>query len=144
MATYFGIDFGTTNSAVHAITAIDKDIDDQFDIGENDKRPLPSFVAIHKKTGTVVTGLDAKKSIVEEDEYQIFSSIKTIIGEEKEWIIAGKVWTTIDIAAELFKALKKRAENKTNDIMKEAVVAVPVGFSSEKKITFEKQQLKQG
>ena len=105
MATYFGIDFGTTNSAVHAITAIDKDIDDQFDIGENDKRPLPSFVAIHKKTGTVVTGLDAKKSIVEEDEYQIFSSIKTIIGEEKEWIIAGKVWTTIDIAAELFKAL---------------------------------------
>ena len=144
MATYFGIDFGTTNSAVHAITAIDKDIDDQFDIGENDKRPLPSFVAIHKKTGTVVTGLDAKKSIVEEDEYQIFSSIKTIIGEEKEWIIAGKVWTTIDIAAELFKALKKRAENKTNDIMKEAVVAVPVGFSSEKKNNIRKAAVKAG
>ena len=34
MATYFGIDFGTTNCAVHAITAIGDGIDDEFDIGE--------------------------------------------------------------------------------------------------------------
>ena len=45
MATYFGIDFGTTNCAVHAITAIGDGIDDEFDIGETDRRPLPSFVA---------------------------------------------------------------------------------------------------
>ena len=44
MATYFGIDFGTTNCAVHAITAIGDGIDDEFDIGETDRRPLPSFV----------------------------------------------------------------------------------------------------
>ena len=75
MATYFGIDFGTTNSAVHAITAIGNSIDDEFDIGENDRRPLPSFVAIHKNTGEVVTGLDAKGSIADENEYQVFSSI---------------------------------------------------------------------
>lgn len=144
MAYYFGIDFGTTNSAVHAIAAIGDTIDDEFDIGENDRRPLPSFVAIHKVTGEVVTGLDAKGSIADENEYQVFSSIKTIIGEEKEWQIAGRIWTPVDIAAELFKALKKKAENSTRGKMAEAVVAVPVGFSSKKKNNVRKAAEKAG
>ena len=144
MATYFGIDFGTTNSAVHAITAIGDSIDDEFDIGENDRRPLPSFVAIHKQTGEIVTGLDAKSSITDDDEYVVFSSIKTIIGEDREWEIAGKIWTPTDIAAELFKALKQKAENSTREKMKEAVVAVPVGFSSKKKNNVRKAANKAG
>ena len=144
MANYFGIDFGTTNSAVHAITAIGEKIDDEFDIGENDRRPLPSFVAIHKETGEVVTGLDAKSSIADENEYQVFSSIKTIIGEEREWEIAGEIWTPIDIAAELFKALRQKAENSTHAEMIEAVVAVPVGFSSKKKNNVRKAAMKAG
>lgn len=144
MANYFGIDFGTTNSAVHAITAIGNSIDDEFDIGENDRRPFPSFVAIHKSTGEVVTGLDAKASIADESEYRVFSSIKTIIGEDQEWQIAGKNWTPVDIAAELFKALKRKAEASTRDVMKEAVVAVPVGFSSKKKNNVRKAAKKAG
>lgn len=144
MANYFGIDFGTTNSAVHAIAAIGDTIDDEFDIGENDRRPLPSFVAIHKVTGEVVTGLDAKGSIADENEYQVFSSIKTIIGEEKEWQIAGNIWTPVDIAAELFNELKKKAENSTQGKMTEAVVAVPVGFSSKKKNNVRKAAEKAG
>ncbi len=144
MANYFGIDFGTTNSAVHVITAIGETIDDEFDIGENDRFPLPSFVAIHKETGEVVTGLDAKRSIVNDNEYQVFSSIKTIIGEEIEWQIAKRTWTPIDIATELFKELKRKAENSTQGEMKEAVVAVPVGFSSQKKNNLRKAALKAG
>lgn len=144
MANYFGIDFGTTNSAVHAISAIGNSIDDEFDIGENDRRPFPSFVAIHKSTGEVVTGLDAKASIADESEYRVFSSIKTIIGEDQEWQIAGKDWTPVDIAAELFKALKRKAEASTRDVMKEAVVAVPVGFSSKKKNNVRKAAKKAG
>lgn len=144
MANYFGIDFGTTNSAVHAITAIGNSIDDEFDIGENDRRPFPSFVAIHKSTGEVVTGLDAKASIADESEYRVFSSIKTIIGEDQEWQIAGKDWTPVDIAAELFKALKRKAEASTRDVMNEAVVAVPVGFSSKKKNNVRKAAKKAG
>lgn len=144
MANYFGIDFGTTNSAVHAISAIGNSIDDEFDIGENDRRPFPSFVAIHKSTGEVVTGLDAKASIADESEYRVFSSIKTIIGGDQEWQIAGKDWTPVDIAAELFKALKRKAEASTRDVMKEAVVAVPVGFSSKKKNNVRKAAKKAG
>lgn len=144
MANFFGIDFGSTNSAVHAITAIGDSIDDEFDIGENDRRPLPSFVAIHKETGGVVTGLDAKGSIADENEYQVFSSIKTIIGEDREWKIAGKIWTPVDIAAELFKALKQKVEASTRGTMSEAVVAVPVGFSSKKKNNVRKAAKKAG
>lgn len=133
MSTYFGIDFGTTNSAVHAISAIGDRIVDQFDIGENAKRPLPSFVAINKKTGKVVTGLEAKTNLIEEDDYELFKSIKSIIGEDVEWDIAGKKWTPTDVASELFKALKTKAEATAKDKLKEAVIAVPVGFSSKKK-----------
>ena len=144
MANYFGIDFGTTNSAVHAITAIGAVIDDEFDIGENDRLPLPSFVAIHKETGEVVTGLNAKSTIANDNEYQVFSSIKTIIGAEEEWEIAGRIWTPIDIATELFRELKRKAENSTQGEMNEAVVAVPVGFSSKKKNNLRKAALKAG
>lgn len=130
---YFGIDFGTTNSAVVAITEI---AENNFSInksGESEKAPLPSFVAINKSTGEVRTGLTAKRNISNSDEYITFSSVKSIIGEELSWNIAGKTWTPIDIAAELFKALKNNTANKLNFDLSEAVLAVPIGFSSEKK-----------
>lgn len=136
MADYFGIDFGTTNSAVVAIAAIDgKQVGEAHKIGEDDRHPLPSFVAINKNTGEVKTGLDAKRTISDSEEYQVFASIKTVIDEDKSWEIAGKTWTQIDIAAELFKALKRNVKEKTGGVMdiKNAVVAVPVGFSPQKK-----------
>lgn len=136
MANYFGIDFGTTNSAVVVIAAIDgKRIGDAQKIGEDERHPLPSFVAINKVTGEVKTGMAAKRSISESNEYQVFSSIKTVIDEDQNWEIAGRTWTQIDIAAELFKALKQNVYEKTGGVMNmdEAVVAVPVGFSAKKK-----------
>ena len=136
MANYFGIDFGTTNSAVVAIAAINGEkIGEAQRIGEDERHPLPSFVAINKTTGEVRTGLAAKRSISDSDEYKVFSSIKTVIDDDRDWKIAGRTWTQIDIAAELFKALKNNVLEKTGGVMKmeEAVVAVPVGFSPKKK-----------
>lgn len=147
MANYFGIDFGTTNSAIVTIPAIDgQKVGTAKQIGEDERHPLPSFVAINKQTGEVMTGLDAKKSISNSDDYQVFSSIKTVIDEENEWEIAGKVWTPVDIAAELFKALKENVSSKTGEKMdmKEAVVAVPVGFSPKKKNYLRKAAKKAG
>lgn len=147
MENFFGIDFGTTNSAVVAIPTIKGErVGEAQKIGENERHPLPSFVAINKKTGEVKTGLAAKKSITDSDEYQVFASIKTVIDEDREWEIAGKKWTQIDIAAELFKALKANVEEKTTGSMKmkSAVVAVPVGFSSTKKNNIRKAAKKAG
>lgn len=103
---YFGIDFGTTNSAVVAITEIDENNFSINKSGESEKAPLPSFVAINKNTGEVRTGLTAKRNISNSDEYITFSSVKSIIGEELSWNIAGKTWTPIDIAAELCETAK--------------------------------------
>ena len=136
MANHFGIDFGTTNSAVVAIAAIDGNmVGDAQRIGEDERHPLPSFVAINKETGEVRTGLSAKRTISDSEEYQVFSSIKTVIDEDQSWEIAGKTWTQVDIAAELFRALKKNVYEKTAGIMnmEEAVVSVPIGFSPKKK-----------
>lgn len=136
MASCFGIDFGTTNSAVVAIAEVKgKRVGAARNIGEDERHPLPSFVAINKMTGEVKTGREAKKTITGSDEYQVFSSVKTIIDEEKEWMIAGRRWTPVDIAAELFKALKKNVKDKTGGamVLDKAVVAVPVGFSPQKK-----------
>lgn len=144
MSYHFGIDFGTTNSAVIAISEINGQKIDSFRIGNDTTRPLPSYVAIDKNTGEVKTGLEAKNSITSSDEYEIFSSIKSIIDEDREWIIAGKKWTQIDIAAELFKALKKNAESAVSTEMDSAVVAVPVGFSSKKKNNVRKAAKKAG
>ena len=132
MANFFGIDFGTTNSAVVSIAEVDGERISVLNIGE-ERRPLPSFVAIHKETGEVRTGSEAKNSISDSDEYEIFPSIKSIIDKDCEWIIAGKTWTQIDIAAELFKALKKNTEQRAKMKLHNAVVAVPVGFSAVKR-----------
>jgi len=132
MANYFGIDFGTTNSAVVVIPEIEEERYDEIKIGE-DKRPLPSFVAINKETGAVSTGRMAKVELSGTEEYYLFPSIKTIIGEDMSWKIAGKTWTPVDIAAELFKSLKSNALTRTDMDMDRAVVAVPIGFSSKKK-----------
>jgi len=133
MANYFGIDFGTTNSAVIAIaTDVNGKKVSELQIGE-ERKPLPSYVAIHRENGTVCTGLDAKNSIADNSEYEVFSSIKTIIGEDHEWMIGGKLWTQVDIAAELFRAMKQNVERSAKMSMTEAVVAVPIGFSAQKK-----------
>lgn len=148
MANFFGIDFGTTNSAVVAIAEINGEmVGDPQNIGDRGtQRPLPSYVAINKKDGTVRTGLDAKKSISDSDEYQVFSSIKSVIDDDETREIAGKSWSPVDIAAELFKALKESVRERTSGNMelKNAVVAVPVGFSPKKKNNVRKAAKKAG
>ena len=132
--SWFGIDFGTTNSAAFSFTGTDESNIHPIHYGDDEGRPFPSIVAINKQTGEVITGREAKdrkNELIEE--YQYFFSIKSIIDSDETWEIAGKTWTPEDVAAEIFKALKKRVENGSPNMLKDAVVAVPNGFSSEKK-----------
>lgn len=131
---WFGIDFGTTNSAAFSFTGTNKDNIQPISYGDDEGRPLPSIVAINRETGKIITGREAKdkkNTLINTHEY--FSSIKSIIDSNKTWTIAGKEWTPEDITSEIFKSLKKRIEKKNNYI-ESAVIAVPVGFSSNKKM----------
>lgn len=131
---WFGIDFGTTNSAAFSFTGAEMDEVHPIHYGDDVGRPFPSVVAINSTTGEVIVGRDAKdrqNTLIVDCEY--FTSIKSIIDSDRTWTIAGRSWTAEDIAAEIFKALKGRIECKGDNVVEEAVLAVPVGFSSVKK-----------
>lgn len=130
--SWYGIDFGTTNSAASSMTGDVKENVRQINYGDDEGRPFPSLVAINKNTGKVITGREAKARRNElEGEYQYFSSIKSIIADELVVEIAGKKWTPIDIAAEIFKGLKEKIGRER--VCDKAIVAVPVGFTADKK-----------
>lgn len=133
--SWFGIDFGTTNSAAFSFTGNDKTSLAPFKYGDDEGRPFPSIVAINKTTGEVICGRAAKeqKNVLLKT-HVCFSSIKSIIDSEQTWLIAGKEWTAVDIASEILKGLKKRVEQNNNNIMDEVVMAVPIGYSAKKKM----------
>lgn len=130
---HFGIDFGTTNSSVVQIMS-GLGHENELRHGDEEGRPLPSIVAIDKETGVVYTGRDAWKKRNElSQSCEIIPSIKSIL-DDKGWskIIAGRKWTATDVAAEVFKALKNSLYS--HDVnMTSATVAVPIGFSPEKR-----------
>lgn len=103
---YFGIDFGTTNSATVGYVVMDQK-PEAVKYGDEEGRPVPSVIAIDKTTGAVFTGRDAwdkKMELSESCEY--ISSVKTILDSEQIKTIAGREWTAVDVASEVFKHLK--------------------------------------
>lgn len=115
LSNYFGIDFGTTSSAVVGYMVMDHK-PEKFLYGDQEGRPVPSVIAIDKTNGQVFTGRDAwdkKMELSESCEY--ISSVKTILDEDIVYNIAGKEWTPIDIAAELFKSLSNNVGSVTTN-----------------------------
>lgn len=131
---YFGIDFGTTNSATVGYLVMDQN-PECIKYGDEEGRPIPSVVAIDKQTGEIFTGRsawDKKMELSETCEY--ISSVKTILDSEQTKEIAGKEWSVVDFATEVFRCLKDNVMERTGIVMEDATVAIPVGFSSDKRI----------
>ena len=130
---YFGIDFGTTNSATVGYTVMNQEIK-PIKYGDDEGRPIPSAVAIDHQTGEIFTGRDAwdrKLELSESCEY--ISSVKTILDSDETKMIANKEWTAVDVASEIFKNLKEKVKDRTGVAMTEATVAIPIGFSAVKR-----------
>lgn len=141
---YFGIDFGTTNSATVGYVVMDQK-PEAVKYGDEEGRPIPSVVAIDKTAGAVFTGRDAwdkKMELSESCEY--ISSVKTILDSEQIKTIAGCEWTAVDVASEVFKYLKANVHNRTGIDMEEATVAIPVGFSASKRAKLREAAKKAG
>lgn len=135
LSAYFGIDFGTTNSATVGLIKGLHDTDTHMiQYGDSLGRPIPSVVAINKMTGEVYTGRKAwekKMELSESCEY--IPSVKTYLDKNTKREIAGRTWEPSDIAAEVFNALKSAVMERSNIVLNSAVVAIPVGFSAEKR-----------
>lgn len=135
LSFHFGIDFGTTNSATAAYIKGATGIEAQeVRFGDAMGRPIPSVVAIDKETGKVYTGRDAwdkKLELSESCEY--ISSIKSFIEKDEIFHIAGKEWTTTDIASRVFTGLKDKVREQYDVTISEATVAIPIGLAPEKR-----------
>ena len=134
MGYFYGIDFGTTSSAVVG-TYIDNGIRADY-FGDAEGLPIPSVVAIDKVTGDVFTGREAWKKRTELSEScEFITSVKSFLDQKKTLTIAGGEWTPEDIACELFKSLKNTVAETTDyrEDLDTAMVSIPVGFSPEKR-----------
>ena len=130
---YFGIDFGTTSCAVVGYYNIDGEIK-AFKCGDEEGRPIPSVVAINTETGEVFTGREAWEQKMElQESCEYISSVKSILDGDWSKVIAGRKWTPVDVATVLFKSLRDAVQERIHLEMKEATVAIPIGFSAEKR-----------
>lgn len=132
----FGIDFGTTNSACVGIE--DGRRVNRFTDGYGN--PFPSLVIIDRTTGRVYCGRDAWRRREElRESCEVITSVKTLLDSGTVWKIAGRTWTPEMVAAQVFLALKNRVKERIGeDVLKEAVVAVPVGFHAGKRAALRK------
>lgn len=129
-----GIDFGTTNSSLVRCVTTGGGITKTVRMGDDEGRPMPSIVAIDRETGEVYTGRDAWNRRSELSERcECIHSVKSLL-EDNGWkkYLGGKEWYPKDVAAEVFKALRKTLNVDAAEVIS-ATVAVPIGFSRSKR-----------
>lgn len=131
MQEFFGIDFGTTNSAV-----VGRLRRTATRFGGDDDQPFPSLVAVNRTTGAVqAVGRDAWNNRLQlAESCRMFSSAKMHLGEGKIERIGPETWTPERVVAEVLKGLKERVSARGHGAtLEQPVIAIPVGFSPAKR-----------
>jgi molecular chaperone DnaK len=127
--SYFGIDFGTTNTSA---VEIDGHVIHRF--GDSQGKPLPSVIILNHATDQVIGGRDAWNRRLELQQlggYEIIGSIKRCLESDRHWVTAGRSWTPTDIAAEVLKQLSSRARaSGVAGGIRRATFSIPVGLSA--------------
>lgn len=129
----WGIDFGTTNSALFGYIARYGSNPSPVNFDEAG-RPVPSVVAFDKSSGQAYVGREAKRRHLENpDNYVFIHSIKSVL-EDDSWRleVGGRVLYPVDVATEIFKKLKELAKNQMYSVTN-VVVAVPNGATGKKR-----------
>lgn len=143
MASY-GIDFGTTNTAVVECLFRNHEMIPNF-WGEMNQ-PFPSLLALHPEKPPRF-GMEVKKrrGQLKSEGYEVISSFKSILGNE-EWRIAvgGRDYTAEDVTALFLGYVRKTVESKSNVPMTEAVISIPVDFRPEQRSALHRAAKKAG
>lgn len=130
--SHFGIDFGTTNTAVVQILVDEHGTKTRY--CSIDDRPFSSLVAINKNDGTVLFGRQVKdkRQQLARDHY-IFSSFKSKLGKDNDIEIAGRRYTSRDITALFLKGIKETLKRNMGLELDNATFAIPVDFTPEQR-----------
>ncbi len=134
MSFFYGIDFGTTNSAV---ISYDERTQKLRTIGDlEDNNPIPSVLAIKNFDDQVTVGRAVKNNMLRllaEGRHLVVKSVKSSLDEDLVWETDTRSWNAEEIATELFKALSDRVLTANLPPLQKAVVAIPIGMTSEKR-----------
>jgi len=126
----FGIDLGTTNSAVSVFTGNQgeptKVIKNTTD--GNDADITPSAVYINKK-GALRVGRRAKDRIVDEDE-DVHIEFKRQMGTDHVYSFksSGENRKPEELSAEVLKSLRADVQQRTGEVVEASVITVPAAF----------------
>lgn len=127
---YIGIDFGTTNTAVSHVLRDAHGMKITY-LGEDGEFPFPSMVAMSKIDGKMIFGKEVKQRRNElSSDYKIFSSMKTLLEDDQEFIVNNKKFTAIRVTAFFLKYVKDYIKSNHNIDIKEAIITCPVDFDS--------------
>jgi molecular chaperone DnaK len=116
----FGIDLGTTNSAIARMTPNGVEV-----VRVGRMYYIPSTVATTKR-GDVKVGMDALKGEFE----PVGRGFKRLMGTRNDTtLLDGSAWSPEKLSAEVLKALKAAVKLKTNEDLKDVVITVPAMFT---------------
>ena len=122
----YGIDLGTTNSAVAVLNGRNVDV-----IRNNEGfEYIPSAVWIDKR-GSLLVGRDAREHL-DDDNENAFSEFKLQMGRSTSYRFArsGRAMKPEDLSAEVLKALKTDVRQSKGEDLEHAVITVPADFNT--------------
>ena len=117
-----GIDLGTTNSEVAIVENGKAHV-----ISDDGHKILPSFVGIGD-SGEILVGETARNQYLLYPERTV-KSIKRLMGQDSQVVMAGHSYTPREISAIILKRLKVIAERYLGKTVSKAVITVPAYFS---------------
>jgi molecular chaperone DnaK (HSP70) len=121
----FGIDLGTTYSAVAHIDEFDRAVIVPNDINE----PTTPSVAYFESPGHVVVGVEAK-NMAEIEPENVVQFVKRFMGRKDEFFFEydGKQYAPEEISAVILKALVEKAQQNVEGKIRDVVITVPAYF----------------
>jgi molecular chaperone DnaK len=131
---FFGIDFGTTNTAVYlirkgklGITSLERKL------GENGGYPFPSIIAVPKNQDKeVIFGKGVRERRLElEQDHDIVFSMKSHLGKDTKFELAGEQFSSIEITWALLEYIKSSIKKQSGCDINEAAFSFPLDFSRE-------------
>ena len=130
--SFIGINFGTTNTAVVHLQSDDHGTR-IVNLGEGGgDYPFSSVVAVPKSGGALKFGREVKDHREElSAEYEIFTSMKSFLGTNKEFKVGSNRYSATDITTQFLKSVKDYIARVHKVDINEAGLAFPIDFSPE-------------
>jgi molecular chaperone DnaK (HSP70) len=127
----FGIDLGTTYSAVATIDDFDRAMIVPNDINEP---TTPSAVYFESESNTVV-GVEAK-NMAEIEPENVVQFVKQFMGRKEEFLFEynGKPYAPEEISAIILKGLVQKARANVDDEIRDVVITVPAYFDDAQRV----------